>query len=253
MASAVNGKEEEVITMEDAERLLKKGEILQSSELLEYVLKTSAYPRETPEMRELRELSESLSWGVMTLAADEAQFLMMLVKLMNAKKTMEIGVFTGYSLLCTAIALPADGKIIAIDIDKEPYEKGKPIIEKAGVAQKIDFRHGDAMQVLEDLINNKEVEEGSLDFVLVDADKRKYLDYHEKLLKLVRVGGVVAYDNTLWCGSVANPAHPALKVKPIAEMRDGVLKLNNALAADTRIEISQISIGDGLTLCRKIA
>eukprot|EP00252_Welwitschia_mirabilis_P024426 TRINITY_DN723_c0_g1_i2.p1 TRINITY_DN723_c0_g1~~TRINITY_DN723_c0_g1_i2.p1 ORF type:complete len:281 (-),score=24.40 TRINITY_DN723_c0_g1_i2:382-1128(-) len=227
--------------------------ILQSEALHQYILDTSVFPRETEILKEMRELGENHPWGLMTLSADEAQFLMMLLKLMNAKNTMEIGVFTGYSLLCTALSIPHDGKIIAIDIDRENYDLGRPIIEKAGVAHKIDFREGDALAILDEILNKNEIAEGSLDFVFVDADKRSYLAYHERILKLVKVGGVIAYDNTLWFGSVVDDeSHPLRKAERLYALRDSVLKLNKALAADQRIEISQISIGDGLTLCRRL-
>ncbi|KAL3655973.1 hypothetical protein CASFOL_000369 [Castilleja foliolosa] len=133
--------------------------------------------------------------------ADEAQFLSMLLKVMNAKKTIELGVFTGYSLLATALSLPVDGKVIAIDLDKEAYEIGLPYIEKAVVAHKVQFISSDAMTVMKEFLDNGE--EGTFDFAFVDADKNNYIHYHEVLLKLVRVGGIIAYDNTLWSGTVA--------------------------------------------------
>ncbi|RVW24497.1 Flavonoid 3',5'-methyltransferase [Vitis vinifera] len=166
--------------------------------------------------------------SLMNVPVDEGLFISMLLKIMNAKKTIELGVFTGYSLLATALALPQDGKaklsrkenrfcsrkqvncfqevffvqIIAVDPDKEAYQTGVPFIKKAGVEHKINFIQSDAMTVLNDLIADGN-EEGTLDFAFVDADKENYLNYHELLLKLVRVGGIIAYDNTLWFGSVA--------------------------------------------------
>ncbi|KAK3418885.1 hypothetical protein EUGRSUZ_H04644, partial [Eucalyptus grandis] len=124
-----------------------------------------------------------------------------MLKLMNAKKTIEVGVFTGYSLLTTALALPTDGKIIAMDPDKEAFETGLPFMKKAGVEHKIDFIHSDAFSALNDLIANGE--EGTFDFAFVDANKEDYIKYHEILLKLVKVGGVIGYDNILWFGAVA--------------------------------------------------
>ncbi|KZV17966.1 flavonoid 3',5'-methyltransferase-like [Dorcoceras hygrometricum] len=116
-------------------------------------------------------------------------------------KTIELGVFTGYSLLSTALALPDDGKIIAIDIDREAYETGLPFIQKAKVEHKIQFIQSDGNKVLKEFIVNGE--EGTFDFAFVDADKDNYINYHEELLKLIKIGGVIAYDNTLWGGSVA--------------------------------------------------
>ncbi|RWV93920.1 hypothetical protein BHE74_00038372 [Ensete ventricosum] len=173
----------------------------------------------------------------------------MLLKLINAKNTMEIGVYTGYSLLATALALPDDGKILAMDINRENYEIGLPVIQKAGVAHKIDFHEGPALPVLDQMIEDKN--HGSFDFVFVDADKDNYINYHKRLLELVRVGGVIAYDNTLWSGSVVAPPDAPMR-KYIRYYRDFVLELNKALAADPRIEICQLPVGDGVTLCRRI-
>ncbi|KAL9268398.1 Flavonoid 3',5'-methyltransferase-like protein [Drosera capensis] len=166
-------------------------------------------------------------------------------KIMNAKKTIKIGVFTAYSLLTTVLALPKDGKVLAIDPNEEAYKTGLPFIQKARVDHKIDFVQADAKQVLQDLIAKGEGE-GAFDFAFVDATKEDYIDYHEQLLKLVKVGGIIAHDNTLWPGSVALD-----ESDPIEEfMRKGrgaLIKLNSFLAND---QSSLLSIGDGLTLCR---
>ncbi|KAF5206031.1 Caffeoyl-coa o-methyltransferase [Thalictrum thalictroides] len=128
----------------------------------------------------------------------------MLLKLINAKNTMEIGVFTGYSLLATALALPEDGKILAMDINRENYEIGLPVIEKAGVAHKIEFKEGPALPVLDQMLEDGKYH-GTYDFVFVDADKDNYINYHKRLLELVKIGGLIGYDNTLWNGSVVAP------------------------------------------------
>ncbi|KAI4354338.1 hypothetical protein L6164_003208 [Bauhinia variegata] len=131
--------------------------------------------------------------------AHEGQLLIMLVKLIGARNTMEIGVYTGYSLLATALALLHDGKILAMDVNREDYELGLPIIERAGVAHKIDFREGPALPLLDQLIqdgNNK----GAYDFVFVNADKENYLNSHKRVIELVRIGRLIGYDNTLWYG-----------------------------------------------------
>ncbi|KAL6186342.1 hypothetical protein ACLB2K_042462 [Fragaria x ananassa] len=176
----------------------------------------------------------------------------MLLKIVNANKTLEIGVFSGYSLLTTALALPADGKIIAIDPDKEAYEVGLPFIRKAGVGHKIDFYESNAMIVLTDLVND-EKKEDSFDFAFVDADKNNYIKYHELLLKLVKVGGITAYDNTLWLGAVAEPDDEEVPVAEfIKKYKPYVKELNSFLAADPRIELVLLSVGDGLTLCRRL-
>ncbi|KAK9001672.1 hypothetical protein V6N11_083450 [Hibiscus sabdariffa] len=171
--------------------------------VLEYILEKNAYPREHEQLKELREVTAEKfgKRSVMSVPVDEAQFLSMLLKIMNAKKTMEIGVFTGYSLLATALALPDDGQVTAIDLDKEAYETGLPFIQKAGVEHKINFIQSDAFSVLDGLINGEE--KASFDFIFVDAEKEDYMKFHEKVMKLVRIGGIIAYDNTLWLGSVA--------------------------------------------------
>ncbi|XP_038891901.1 flavonoid 3',5'-methyltransferase-like [Benincasa hispida] len=184
----------------------------------------------------------------MIVPADEGLFLSMLLKLMNAKKTIEIGVFTGYSLLTTALALPADGQITAIDVNRQSFEFGLPFMKKAGVDHKINFVESEALVALNDLLNDGKEEE--FDFAFVDAKKSEYIKYHELLLKLVKVGGVIAYDNTLWFGSVAlsdDDVHEDLK-----ENKTHLQQLNAFLVNDMRVEIAIISIGDGVTLCRRI-
>ncbi|BBH09596.1 S-adenosyl-L-methionine-dependent methyltransferases superfamily protein [Prunus dulcis] len=224
--------------------------LLQSDALYQYILETSVYPREPESMKELREVTAKHPWNIMTTSADEGQFLNMLLKLINAKNTMEIGVFTGYSLLATALAIPDDGKILAMDINRENYDLGRPIIEKAGVAHKIDFREGPALPVLDQLVED-EKNHGSYDFIFVDADKDNYINYHKRLIDLVKVGGLIGYDNTLWNGSVVAPPDAPLR-KYVRYYRDFVLELNKALAADPRIEICMLPVGDGITLCRRI-
>ncbi|XP_020252878.1 flavonoid 3',5'-methyltransferase-like [Asparagus officinalis] len=226
--------------------------LLRTDALHEYILETSVYPREHELLKGLREETVKVhERSFMGVPPDEGLLLSMLLKLMNAKKAIEVGVFTGYSLLTTALALPEDGKITAIDVDKSAYEKGLPFIQKAGVEHKINFIESKALAVLDKLL--EELKEDELyDFAFVDADKTSYADYHERLVKLVRIGGLIAYDNTLWYGTVAEPENPS--IPPNAKIiREAAIKLNKSLAADTRIELSQVSIGDGLTLCRRIA
>ncbi|KAK3205872.1 hypothetical protein Dsin_019918 [Dipteronia sinensis] len=227
-----------------------KGALLQTDNLYQYILETSVYPTEPECLKELRELTYKLPWGVMLTPPEEAQFLSMLVKLMNVKNAMEIGVFTGHSLLATALALPHDGKILALDTNREYYELGLPIIQKAGVAHKIDFREGPALPVIDQMLQDGKYH-GTLDFIFVDADKHNYINYHKRLIELVKVGGVIGYDNTLWGGSVAAPPDAPMK-KHLREYRDVFLELNKVLAVDPRIEICQLPIGDGITLCRRI-
>ncbi|KAJ7957572.1 Caffeoyl-CoA O-methyltransferase [Quillaja saponaria] len=189
--------------------------------------------------------------SIMNVPVDEAQLISLLLKLMNAENTLEVGVFTGYSLLATALALPPEGKVIAIDVDKEAYHTGLPFIQKAGVENKIKFIQSDATSALDNLINDNK--EGSFDFAFVDADKGKYIKYHEQLLKLVKVGGIIGYDNTLWFGTVAMSEEELTeKEEYVKEGRKPLLELNSFLANDPRIESIIVSIGDGLTLCRRL-
>jgi caffeoyl-CoA O-methyltransferase/tricin synthase len=154
--------------------------------------------------------------------------------------------FTSCSLLATALALPDDGKVVAIDVSREYYELGLPFIEKAGVAHKVDFREGPALERLDALLADD-----AFDFAFVDADKPNYVRYHEQLLRLVRLGGAIVYDNTLWDGTVALP--------PDAPMSDrdrrfsaAVRDLNARLAADPRVEVCQLAVADGVTICRRV-
>ncbi|KAJ4964937.1 hypothetical protein NE237_016786 [Protea cynaroides] len=244
---ATNGEEQQ--TQSTRHQEVGHKSLLQSDALYQYILETSVYPREHEAMKELREVTAKHPWNIMTTSADEGQFLNLLLKLINAKNTMEIGVYTGYSLLATALALPDDGKILAMDINRENFELGLPSIRKAGVAHKIDFREGPALPVLDQLLEDGK--HGTFDFIFVDADKDNYLNYHKRLIELVKVGGVIGYDNTLWNGSVVAPADAPLR-KYVRYYRDFVMELNKELALDPRIEICQLPVGDGITICRRI-
>ncbi|XP_010025322.2 flavonoid 3',5'-methyltransferase [Eucalyptus grandis] len=229
-----------------------KGEILASKALSKYILETNAYPREHEQLKELREatVQKYQMRSIMSVPADEGQLISMMLKLMNAKKTIEIGVFTGYSLLTTALALPADGKIIAIDPDKEAYEIGLPYIKKAGVDHKINFIQSDAFLVLNNLIVNSQ-EEGTFDFAFADAKKDDYMKFHELMLKLVKVGGLIGYDDTLWFGAVALSETDEMSDQ-LKLWRDHLRELNSFLGKDPRVECCLLSVGGGLTLCRRL-
>ncbi|CAN1126840.1 Probable caffeoyl-CoA O-methyltransferase At4g26220 [Linum perenne] len=223
--------------------------LLRTEALYQYVLETSVFPREPQPLKELRNLTATHPRSLMATAPDAAQLLSLLLKLINAKKTIEVGVFTGYSLLLTALSIPHDGKITAIDMSRESYEIGLPIIRKAGVEHKIDFVESEAAPFLDKLLLD-DVNEGSYDFAYVDADKNNYWNYHNKLMKLVRVGGVIAYDNTLWGGTVAMSPPPDTN-RP-SDIREFTIQFNKSLAADPRVDISHTPLGDGLTICRRI-
>ncbi|XP_073130574.1 flavonoid 3',5'-methyltransferase-like [Henckelia pumila] len=227
------------------------GTILQSHALSMYILEKMAYPREHEQLKEIRmaTVDKYDFKSMMNVPADEGLFISMLLKIMNAKKTIELGVFTGYSLLSTALALPDDGKIVAIDPDREAFETGLPFIQKANVAHKIQFIQSDANIVLKEFVENGE--SGTFDFAFVDADKDNYINYHEKLLDLVKVGGIIAYDNTLWGGTVAISDEDEME-HYLRVWRQAVIDFNEFLAKDSRIELALLSVGDGLTLCKRL-
>ncbi|XP_054799322.1 probable caffeoyl-CoA O-methyltransferase At4g26220 isoform X3 [Prosopis cineraria] len=203
--------------------------------------------------------------ALMATAPDAGQLISMLLQLLNAKKTIEVGVFTGYSLLLTALSIPDDGKVMckprhslvlilvvyitAIDVNCESYEIGLPIIRKAGVEHKIDFVESEALPALDQLLKDH-ANEGSFDFAFVDADKVNYWNYHERLMKLVKVGGVVVYDNTLWGGSVAMSEEDAPEFRK--QGRQLTIEFNKLISADTRIHVSLAPFGDGITICKRI-
>ncbi|KAG8367273.1 hypothetical protein BUALT_Bualt16G0055300 [Buddleja alternifolia] len=217
--------------------------------VMKYVLETSVYPREPQCLKELRAITSNHPRAVMGTAPDAGQLMALLLKLISAKKTIEIGVFTGYSLLLTALTIPDDGKITAIDLNRSSYEIGLPIIEKSGVKHKINFIESEALPILDELLKDPENKE-SFDFAFVDADKINYAKYHEKLLELLKPGGIVIYDNTLWGGSVAM-AEDCVPER-LLMTRASTIEFNKYLAADSRVQISQVPLGDGITVCRRL-
>ncbi|KAF8674457.1 hypothetical protein HU200_048291 [Digitaria exilis] len=207
------------------------------------MMNTMVYPREHECLRELRIITQEHTLGFMASTPDAALLLSMLLRLMGAKNTIEVGVFTGFSVLATALALPADGKVLAVDVCRDYFDLGLPVIEKAGVSHKVDFLQGPATAVLAKLLADPG-SEGRFDFAFVDADKLSYGIYHEQLLRLVRVGGVLAYDNTLFHGAVATEGDH--------KIRDFMRSFNAKIAADPRIEAVQLPVADGITLCRRV-
>ncbi|KAG8057151.1 hypothetical protein GUJ93_ZPchr0002g24735 [Zizania palustris] len=224
--------------------------LLKSNALYQYILDTTVLPQEPPCLRELRHLTDKHELALMASPADEMQLLGMLVKMIGAKNAIEVGVFTGHSLLATALALPDDGKVVAIDRDRRCYDGvGRAAVAKAGVAHKVDFREGVALDVLDQLLA-ADGSEGKFDFAFVDADKANYVNYHERLLRLVRVGGLVVYDNTLWGGAVAMP--PGAPMSAMDRSVSAAIKVLNAfVAADPRVEACQLPVADGVTICRR--
>ncbi|TMW89803.1 hypothetical protein EJD97_016597 [Solanum chilense] len=223
--------------------------LLQSRELYQYILETSVYPREPAPLKEIRATTENHPEFFMGASPDSGQLIAMLLDMLNVKNTIELGVFTGYSLLLTALTIPDDGKILAIDPDLKSYEMGLPIIQKAGVEHKINFKQSPALPVLDKLLEDDD-NKSSFDFAFVDADKTNYGNYHERLMQLVKVGGLIVYDNTLWYGTLVMPEESVHEL--MRSERSYLLELNKSLAADTRIQISQVPLGDGMTICRRL-
>lgn len=178
----------------------------------------------------------------MQISPEQGQFMGLLIELMGATKTLEIGVFTGYSVLSVALALPANGKVVACDINVEWTKIAQKYWKLAGMSDKIDLRLAPALETLDALLENGEGE--TFDFAFIDADKANYMHYYKKSLELVRPGGLIAIDNTLWSGKVADPSIQDRDTNIIRE-------LNAKLLADERITLSLLPIGDGLSLARK--
>jgi predicted O-methyltransferase YrrM len=209
--------------------------------LHDYVVR---HNREHPELARLREATASHPRANMQISPEQGALLAMLVKLTGARRTIEIGVFTGYSALAVALALPAGGRILACDISDEYTRVGRPYWERAGVADKIDLVLEPALHTLDARLATGEA--GRYDFAFIDADKSNYDAYYERCLKLLRTGGLIAFDNVLWSGRVAD------KVDPAADADTAALQLLNAkLQGDERIDVALLPIGDGLTLARK--
>jgi predicted O-methyltransferase YrrM len=207
--------------------------------LFDYLLAQSL--REHPAQTALREATLSVPHAGMQISPDQGQLMALLVRLMGARRTLEIGTFTGYSALTVALALPADGRLLACDISDEYTRVGRPYWKQAGVEQRIELMLAPALQTLDARLAAGEA--GAYDFAFIDADKANYDAYYERCLKLVRAGGLIALDNTLWSGAVARPAQDADTA--------ALQALNSKLHHDQRIELAMLTVGDGLTLARK--
>ena len=210
------------------------------NQLYDYLLSISL--REPDILAALREETAQHPMGKMQIAPEQGQFLELLVQLMGAKKTIEIGVFTGYSSLCVALALPPNGQIIACDVSEEYTAIARRYWEAAGVANKISLQLGSAINTLDKLI--AEGQAGTFDFAFIDADKENYEAYFERSLQLVRNGGLIVIDNVLWSGRVADP-----QVQD--ESTTAIRTFNDKLRNDPRVTLSVVPIGDGLTLALK--
>ena len=208
--------------------------------LYEYLMKFGV--RESAAAAALRIETAKLPMAMMQISPEQAAFMQLIVKLLDVRRALEVGTFTGYSALAVAEAMPADGRLIACDVSEEWTSVGKPHWQSAGVAHKIDLRIAPAVATLDKLLADGQ--SNTFDFAFIDADKSNYDNYYERALKLVRVGGLIGIDNTLWNGAVVDASRQDADTKAIRA-------LNAKLHDDTRIDTMLLPIGDGLTLARR--
>jgi len=198
--------------------------------------------REPAVLSQLREETLQLEAAGMQMSPEQGQFMQLLIRMLGAKRTLEVGVFTGYSSLCVALALPDDGQIIACDVSEEYTAVARRYWQIAGVAHKIQLNLGPGTATLDRLL--AEGQHNSFDFAFIDADKENYATYYEQCLQLLRPGGLIGIDNVLWGGSVVDEGNQDSSTNAIRA-------LNKQLHADNRVDLSLVPIGDGLTLARK--
>lgn len=209
--------------------------------LYNYLLSVSS--REPDVLAQLRAETMGHPKAGMQISPEQGQFMALLVQLMQATKTLEVGVFTGYSTLSVALVLPADGKVVACDVSEEWTAIARRYWHQAGVTDKIDLRLAPALETLNQLLS--EGQANSFDFAFIDADKGNYKHYYEQALQLIRPGGLIAIDNVLWAGQVADP-----QVQDSGTV--AIRTFNQKLHHDRRIALSLVPIGDGLTLALKL-
>lgn len=193
-------------------------------------------------LRQLREETAQVEYSVMQISPEQGQFMSLLIKLMGAKRAIEIGTYTGYSSICVASAMPEDGKLICCDISPQWTSIAEKYWARAGLENKIELFSQPAEQTLQKLLDDGA--EKSFDFMFIDADKQNYIMYYEMALRLLRKGGLIAVDNTLWSGAVADPENTEPGTRAIR-------RFNERLKQDDRVSHSLLTIGDGLTLILK--
>jgi predicted O-methyltransferase YrrM len=208
-----------------------------SKELREYVLRHGI--REHPVLAGLREENQRERGGSMQVAPEEGALLAFLVRLLGARRVLEVGTYTGYSSTAMALALPPDGRLVCCDVSREWTDIARRAWTDAGVADRVDLRLGPAAETLDEMLSAGEA--GTFDLAFIDADKTGYDDYYERALQLVRSGGLVAIDNVLWSGRVADPSVQDEDTRAIRA-------LNDKVASDERVDPVMTSIADGLTL-----
>ena len=208
--------------------------------IYDYILDNSL--RDMPILEKLREETIKMPDGRMQISPDQGQFMALLVRMLDVKKIVEVGTFTGYSSLVMALALPENGQIVACDMSEEYTEVAQRFWQEAGVVDKIDLRLGLAVETLTEILSNGEA--GTFDMAFIDADKRNYKVYYEKCLQLLRPGGLILIDNVLWYGKPARLEETDTDTIAIRNFNKNIYK-------DERVEMSMITVGDGLTLALK--
>jgi predicted O-methyltransferase YrrM len=214
--------------------------ITMTEALYGYMLKTTL--REPELLARLRAETAALPSAGMQISPEQGQLMSLLIELIGARRALEVGVFTGYSSTVVALALPADGKLVACDVSAEWTDIARRYWREAGVESKIELRVQPALQTLDALLATGHA--GTFDFAFIDADKTGYDAYYERCLTLLRGGGLIAVDNTLWSGAVADEADQR-------ESTRAIRALNVKITADARVTTSLLPIGDGLYLARK--
>ncbi|MEW9900727.1 class I SAM-dependent methyltransferase [Chitinivorax sp. PXF-14] len=228
---------------------MDKSEIKFTSALHDYILSVSL--REPDVLRRLREETDRDPNAIMQIPPEQGQLMAFLIRVLGAKKAIEIGTYTGYSTLCVALALPQDGVVVACDINDGWAEIGRKYWNEAGVADRIDFRLGPALDTMDELLASGQRE--TFDFAFIDADKSNYIRYYEATLSLLRPGGIIAIDNVLLFGSVVDPTVLDADLRSRISNDDiSVLReLNEKIGKDPRVDLSMLPVADGLTLVRK--
>src|SRR5688572_10556355 len=209
-------------------------------DVYQYLSKVSS--RELPVLARLRAATAPRPEAEMQISPEQGQFMALLARLVGARRCIELGTYTGYSALAVALALPADGKLIACDVNDEFTRIGRPFWKEAGVESKIDLRLQPALQTLDELLKNGQ--QNTFDFAFVDADKPNYIHYYEKLLQLVRPGGLICADNTLGLSGT-----PIIRQNHAAAQ--AMREFNEHVHRDERVDLSMLPIGEGLTLLRR--